>query len=65
MINGVVYAELAVRFPSSHELGSYLRASRIEVVPRIGEALVAGAPAWQRYACNRGRRLQSANCGVT
>lgn len=65
IIGDIVYAELAVHFPSIQRLDSFLDETRIDLVPTTREALAASAKAWGTYTSNRPPGLQCPECAST
>lgn len=65
IIGGVVYAELAVHFPSTRQLDSFLDETRIDLVPTTRESSAAAAKAWGTYTSHRPPGIQCHECGTT
>lgn len=59
----VVYAELSTQFPSHTDLQSFLRDTRIRLLPSGEESLWLASRAWSRYANQRGSQFQCTQCG--
>jgi predicted nucleic acid-binding protein len=65
IINEVVYAELAVQFPSHVPLEEFLQRTSIRLEWSQPEALYAASEAWQVYNSRRRQGLQCPDCGRT
>ncbi len=59
----MVYAELAVHFPSQHELDGFLRETAIAVIPSSSTALVQAGHTWAQYCRQRDDTLCCPQCG--
>jgi predicted nucleic acid-binding protein len=59
----IVYAELAVHFPSQAALDAFLADTRIRLDASHPEALAHAAAAWGRYAKRRSKDVQCPRCG--
>lgn len=59
----IVYAELAVHFPSQAALDAFLADTRIRRDASHPESLAQAAVAWGRYAKRRGKDVQCPRCG--
>ncbi|MFQ5794014.1 MAG: type II toxin-antitoxin system VapC family toxin [Candidatus Bipolaricaulia bacterium] len=64
VIGEVVYAELAVQFPTPEELDRFLIETKIRLEPSKPEALQQAAQAWEVYLRKRGEELQCPQCGT-
>lgn len=59
----IVYAELAVQFPSPDDLTRFLDDLRIRLVGFETASLLAAARAWRLYTTRRGPKAQCPQCG--
>lgn len=65
VISEIVFAELAVNFPSATRLTAFLDDVRIRLRPTEPRGLVAASEAWKAYASRRRRSLHCPRCGAT
>ncbi len=63
MVGEIVYAELAVRFPTSDMLRLFLNETGIALVPSTPASLEEAAVRWRRYVKNKGRDIECPKCG--
>jgi len=63
VISDMVYAELAVHFPSQRELDGFLTNTGIEVIPSSTAALVQAGRTWAQYRRQRDDTLRCPQCG--
>ncbi len=63
LIGEIVYAELAVHFPTTDLLRQFLKETGMALVSSIPQALEEAAARWNRYLKNKDRGLNCPNCG--
>lgn len=64
IIGDIVFAELAVNFPSAGLLTTFLDDVRIRLQPTETSGLLAASDAWKRYARRRRGNLHCPRCGA-
>ncbi len=63
LVGEIVYAELAVHFPTSDMLRNFLRETGIALVASAPAALEEAAVRWKRYLKNKARNVVCLKCG--
>ena len=63
VVGEIVYAELAVHFPTSEMLRLFLNETGIALVPSTPTALEEAAVRWKRYVKNKGQDIECPKCG--
>jgi len=62
-VGEIVYAELAVHFPTADMLQQFLRETGIALVASTPAALEEAAVRWKRYIKNKRRTIEGPKCG--
>lgn len=60
-----VYAELATQFPAQTSLQTFLKDTRIHLVPSEETSLWLASQAWGHYTKQRDKQFQCTQCGTT
>ena len=63
LVGEIVYAELAVHFPTAGMLQQFLRETGIALVSSTPAALEEAAVRWKRYIKNKRRTIECPKCG--